>query len=100
MKKTKFLFVILIVMLICCPYSVARPYSIGYPSAEAAKNIPNSAYYPGILGTITTGASIPVLDEFVCNLMSACGMYPRGLANNGDGATVNLAEFSFGKISP
>jgi hypothetical protein len=39
-----------------------------------------------------------MLSEFVCNSMSACGMYPYGLGNNGDGATVNLGAFSFGRI--
>jgi hypothetical protein len=92
MKLAKPLFMILIVMLICCSYS------IGQPSSGIGKNISNSASSPGILGTISDGASVPMLGEFVCNSMSACGMYPYGLGNNGDGAIVNLGAFSLGRI--
>jgi len=51
------------------------------------------------IGIINNGASVyPVgkygasfwLREFVCNSMSACGMYPYGKSDNGDGAIVNL----------
>jgi len=92
MKHTRPIFMIFIVMLICCSYS------IGQPSSGIGKNISNNASAPGILGTISNGANVPMLSEFVCNSMSACGMYPYGLGNNGDGATVNLGAFSFGRI--
>ena len=92
MKHTRPIFMIFIVMLICCSYS------IGQPSSGIGKNISNNASAPGILGTISNGANVPMLSEFVCNSMSACGMYQYGLSNNGDGATVNLGAFSFGTI--
>ena len=92
MKHTRPIFMIFIVMLICCSYS------IGQPSSGIGKNISNNASAPGILGTISNGANVPMLREFVCNSMSACGMYQYGLSNNGDGATVNLGAFSFGTI--
>ena len=98
MKHTRPIFMIFIVMLICCSYSIAHPYSIGQPSSTIGKNISNNASAPGILGTITNCANVPILGEFVCNSMSACGMYPYGLGNNGDGATVNLGAFSLGTI--
>jgi len=98
MKLTRLIFVIFIVMLVCCSYSIARPYSIGYPSSGTGMGASNNALAPGIIGSISTGASYPVFGEFVCNLMCACGMYPLGLGNNGDGATVNLGAFSFGKV--
>ena len=98
MKLRKPLFIIGILMLVFCSYSIARPYSIGYPSGGIENNTPNTSLAPGIIGSIGAGASMPVLEEFVCNLMSACGMYPLGLGNNGDGATVNLGAFSFGKV--
>ncbi len=98
MKLITTLFMVLILMMVCCSYSIARPYSIGHPSSGIGNNIPNTTPAPGIIGSIGTGASMPMLGEFVCNLMSACGMYPLGLGNNGDGATVNLGAFSFGKV--
>jgi hypothetical protein len=98
MKLTRLISVIFIVMLVFCSYSIARPYSIGYPSSGTGLSASNSALAPGIIGSISTGASYPVFGEFVCNLMSACGMYPLGLGDNGDGATVNLGAFSFGKV--
>jgi hypothetical protein len=98
MKQTKPILMIFVVMLICCSYSIAHPYSIGYPSSGIGNDISNTALAPGIIGTISNGANLPVFGEFVCNLMSACGMYPLGLGNNGDGATVNLGAFSFGKV--
>ena len=72
--------------------------SIGQPSGGAAEGISSSPSQPGIIGSIYSGATVPKKDKFVCNLMSACGMYPLGLGNNGDGATANLAAFSFGKV--
>jgi hypothetical protein len=98
MKLTRPIIMIFIVMLICCSYSIAHPYSIGQTSSGIGKNIPNNAPAPGILGSISNGANVPMLGEFVCNLMSACGMYPLGLGNNGDGAIVNLGAFNFGKV--
>lgn len=88
----------LIVMLVCCSYSIARPYSIGYPSSGTGTGTSNNPSAPGFVGSISTGASFPVYDEFVCNLMCACGMYALGLGDNGDGATANLAAFGFGKV--
>ncbi|OPY54120.1 MAG: hypothetical protein A4E49_01165 [Methanosaeta sp. PtaU1.Bin112] len=98
MKLIKPIFMALILIMVCCSYSIAHPYSIGHPSSEIGNTTLNTVPAPGIIGSIGTGASIPVLREFVCNLMSACGMYPLGLGNNGDGATVNLGAFSFGKV--
>ncbi|NLH20912.1 MAG: tetratricopeptide repeat protein [Methanothrix sp.] len=72
--------------------------SIGQLSGGAAEGISSSPSQPGIIGSIYSGANVPKKDKFVCNLMSACGMYPLGLGNNGDGATANLAAFSFGKV--
>ena len=72
--------------------------SIEQPASRTAKAISSSPSQPGIIGTIYSGANIPKKDKFVCNLMSACGMYPLGLGNNGDGTTANLAAFSFGKV--
>ena len=72
--------------------------SIEQPASRTAKGISSSPSQPGIIGTIYSGANIPKKDKFVCNLMSACGMYPLGLGNNGDGTTANLAAFSFGKV--
>jgi hypothetical protein len=92
MKHAKPIFMILIAMLICCSYS------IGQPSSGIGKSSINSGYASGVIGTITDGSSVPMLREFVCNLMSACGMYPYGLGNNGNGEIVNLAAFNLGGV--
>ncbi len=81
-------------------------------------NQPVDNFRPGILGIINNGASVyPAgyvsnakvylggitganiwLREFVCNSMSACGMYDAARAN--DGAIVNLGGFKRGATVP
>ena len=73
--------------------------AIVQPSMEIGKGISSTPSQPGFIGTIYSGANVPKKDKFVCNLMSACGMYPRGLGNNGDGATANLGAFNLGRIN-
>jgi hypothetical protein len=111
MKHVKPIFMIFIVVLICCSYS------IGQTSNGIGKNISNSVSRSGILGMINDGASVhPVGDvsnakaypdrikttvtisrrEFICNLISSCGMYPYGISNNDDGAIVNLGRVTSG----
>ncbi|MGD0954364.1 MAG: hypothetical protein ABR985_18560 [Methanotrichaceae archaeon] len=115
MKQTKPISMIFIVVLICCSCS------IGQPSNGIGKNISNSVPSPGILGIINNGASVyPVGDvsnakaytdgiktgayisrrEFICNLISSCGIYPYGKSNNGDGAMVNLGGVKSGATVP
>jgi hypothetical protein len=111
MKQAKTISMIFIMVLICCSYS------IGQTSNGIGKNISNSVPRPGILGIINNGASVyPVGDvsnakaytdgiktgayisrrEFICNLISSCGMYPYGKSNNGDGAIANLGKVTSG----
>jgi hypothetical protein len=98
MKLAKTIFMVLIMMLICCSYSIGQSSSgIGIKGNVGAAPI----------GIINNGASVyPVgeygasvysvseyggsywLHEFVCNSMSACGMYDPARAS--DGAVVNL----------
>jgi len=98
MKLAKTIFMVLIMMLICCSYSIGQSSSgIGIKGNVGTAPI----------GLINNGASVypvgeygasvyPVseyggsywLREFVCNSMSACGMYDKGGAS--DGAIVNL----------
>jgi len=88
MKLAKTIFMVLIMMLICCSYSIGQSSSgIGIKGNVGAAPI----------GIINNGASVyPVgeygasfwLREFVCNSMSACGMYDPARAS--DGAIVNL----------
>ena len=73
--------------------------AIGQPSMEIGKGISSTPSQPGFIGTIYSGANVPKKDKFVCNLMSACGMYPLGLGNNGDGAIANLGAFNLGRIN-
>jgi hypothetical protein len=82
----------------------------GLATMENWLNQPVNNFRPGILGIINNGASVyPAGEvsnakvylggitganiwrrEFICNSMSACGMYPYGKSDNGDGAIVNL----------
>jgi hypothetical protein len=112
MKHAKPMSMIFIMALIFCSYSVGQPSSgIGVKGT-----ISNGV--PGILGIINNGASVyPASEvsnakvylggitganiwrrEFVCNSMSACGMYDAARAN--DGAIVNLGGFKRGATVP
>ena len=115
MKHAKPISMIFIMILICCSYSIGQtPNGIG-------KNISNSVLSPGILGMVNDGASVyPVGDvsnakaytdgikttviisrrEFICNLISSCGIYPYGKSNNGNGAIVNLGGVKSGATVP
>jgi hypothetical protein len=115
MKHAKPISMIFIMILICCSYSSGQtPNGIG-------KNSSNSVLRPGILGMINDGASVhPVGDvsnakaypdgikttviisrrEFICNLISSCGIYPYGKSNNGNGAIVNLGGVKSGATVP
>jgi hypothetical protein len=115
MKQAKPIFMIFIIVLICCSCS------IGQSSSGIGKNISNSVSRTGILGMINDGASVhPVGEvsnakaypdgirttviisrrEFICNLISSCGIYPYGKSNNGDGAIVNLGGVRSGATVP
>jgi hypothetical protein len=103
MKHAKPIFMIFIMALICCSYS------IGQPSSGIGVKGTTSNGVPGILGIINTGASVyPAGEvgnakvylggitganiwraEFVCNSMSACGMYDKAWAS--DGAIVGIS---------
>lgn len=115
MKQAKPISTIFIIVLICCSCS------IGQSTGGIEKNISNSVPRTGILGMINDGASVhPIGDvsnakaypegvrttvvisrrEFICNLISSCGIYPYGKTNNGDGAIVNLGGVSSGATVP
>ena len=103
MKQAKTIFMFLIMILICCSYSIgqssagigikgnagAAPIGIinngasVYPVGEYGASV-----YP--VGIVNNGAnaSLP-LWEFQCNLISSCGIYPLG-RHVTDGAIVNL----------
>ena len=104
MKEAKSILLAFIVMLICCSYSLAQP-----PIVIGVGGI--SGGVPGTIGMISDGAGVfpaygisngmaglagnlpvhnIVLREFVCNSMSACGLYSLGKTDNTDGAKVFL----------
>lgn len=109
MKQTKPIILVLVIALICCSNSFGQ-------SVSGIGESTNSPSRPGILGTIRDGSSVyPVGDlsnakaypgritsvnnsrlEFICNLISSCGLYPYGKGNNGDGAIVNLGGVTSG----
>jgi hypothetical protein len=80
MKQAKTIFMVLIMILICCSYSIAQSSSgIGIKGNIGAAP----------LGIINNGAntSLP-LWEFQCNLISSCGIYNAAKVTSG--AIVNL----------
>jgi hypothetical protein len=113
MKQEKTIFVVLIVILICCSFSTGQPSNgigiNGNVGAVPIGLISNGAHvFPN--GEVNSGAksylnadngantSLP-LREFQCHLMSACGIYdPAKVSNDaivnigavGSGAIVNL----------
>jgi len=76
MKQAKLIFMVLVVMLFCCSYSIGQSSSgIGGASPLIGNNGVSSVYLVGV-------------QDFVCNLISSCGMYDP--ARVSDGAIVNL----------
>lgn len=121
MRQAKTIFMVLIVISICCSYSIGQPSSgigikgnvgaapIGiinsgagvYPVGEYGANAyPIGEYgasvYP--VGTVHDGAnsSLP-LREFQCNLISSCGIFALG-KHVTDDAIVNLGGVRSGAI--
>jgi hypothetical protein len=93
MKQAKTVFIAVVVMLICCSYSIGQLSSgIGVKGNVGAS--PNGMVDSGTHAypVVKYGASVPMLREFVCNSMSACGMYDP--AHVSDGAIVNLGGVS------
>ena len=103
MKQAKTIFMVLIMILICCSYSIGQSSSgigiKGNIGATPLGIINNGAkVYPvGEVGNgakvyhggIKTGANISLpLREFQCNLISSCGIY--NAAKVSSGAIVNL----------
>ncbi len=115
MRKAKPIIMIFIMMLICCSSSFGQaPIVIG-----SSGLVPNGV--PGTIGIINDGAGVfpageisngmaylsgtrpslnITLNEFVCNSMSACGLYPLGLADNNDGAMVDIGGVTSGATLP
>jgi hypothetical protein len=105
MKKAKAIIIVFITVLVCCSYSIGqspswnsapRPGIQGIindgASVYPVGDVSNAKAYPDV---IKTGASISRL-EFICNLISSCGIYPYGKNDNGDGAIANLGEVTSG----
>jgi hypothetical protein len=103
MKQAKTIFMVLIMILICCSYSIGQSSSgigirgnIGAAPIGIINNGANvypvgeygASVYP--VGTVNNGANISLpLREFQCNLISSCGIY--NAAKVSSGAIVNLA---------
>lgn len=59
-------------------------------------DVSNAMAYPaGIRTTVSISRR-----EFICNLISSCGIYPYGKTNNGDGAIVNIGGVWSGATIP
>ena len=91
MKPTKTILMVLITILICCSYSIGQSSSgigiKGNIGAVPLGIINNGAnVYP--IGEYGANTSLP-LREFLCNLISSCGIYNPARVNSG--AIVNLA---------
>ena len=99
MKLAKTIFMVLIMILICCSYSIGQSSSgieikgntgatpIGIIN-NGAKVYPVGEYGASVYPVGEYGANVSMLREFVCNSMSACGMYDAARVSNG--AIVNL----------
>ena len=118
MKKAKPIFMILVMTLICCPYSFGQS-SIGIGARGLISN-----GVPGTIGIINDGASVGdinpageisnanvylggtkpglnlTLREFVCVTMASCGIYPPGIVNNCDGAMAYIGGVKSGATVP
>ena len=90
MKHAKSIFMILIMMLLCCSCST------GQLSSGKVGTIPLGSINKGVNFNPFGGASVWAPHEFVCNSMSACGIYDPAQAN--DGATVCFEGVSRVKI--
>lgn len=89
MKQAKTIFMVLIMILICCSYSIGQSSSgIGIKGNIGAAPIGIINNGASVYPVGEYGASVPILQEFVCNSMSACGMYDPGRVS--DGAIVDL----------
>jgi len=117
MKMTKSIIMIYLMLLICCSYSFGQePIGIGVRGLTSSV-VPvtigmiggGAGTFPVSAGGISNanvylGGTRPSLNithnEFVCNSMSACGMYPNGLADNSDGAMVDIGGVRSGATVP
>jgi hypothetical protein len=99
MKPAKTIFMVLIMILICCSYSIGQSSSgIGIKGNIGATPIgiinnganvyPVGEYGASVYPVGEYGANVSMLREFVCNSMSACGIYDTARVSNG--AIVNL----------
>jgi hypothetical protein len=101
MKLAKTIFMVLIMILICCSYSIGQSSSgigikgnIGAATLGIINNGANvypiggygASVYP--VGEYGANTSLP-LREFQCNLISSCGIYNPAKVSSG--AIVNLA---------
>lgn len=118
LNNAKPLIMIFIMMSICCSCSVGQ---LGQSSSGVGAGGSVSIGGMGGFGTIGDGAGvfpangisngmIPLgginiglniaLREFVCNSMSACGIYERGKIDNSDGAIAYTGGVSSGATVP
>ena len=94
MKHVKTIFMILIMILMCCSNSFGQSSSgIGIQGNVGAAPIgvinSGAKVYP--IGEHGAGISLP-LGKFVCNSMSACGIFDHAWVSNG--AIVNIGGAS------
>jgi hypothetical protein len=91
MKHAKLAFTILIVMLICCSYSIGQSPTSGV----------RASYYP--IGPVSSSGIVSLgamkIDpiyithmSFICDVMASCGLYPTGPGDLKTGASVYPAS--------
>jgi hypothetical protein len=92
MKQAKLIFTILIMMLICCSYSIGQS-----SSAVGVK----ASFYP--IGQVGSNKIVSIGDmkidpidisqlKFICDVMASCGLYPTGPGDLRTGAGVYPAS--------
>ncbi len=69
MKQAKLIFTFLVVMLICCSYSVGQsPFFVGHVGSSAVVSLGNMKVNPVYISQL----------NFICDIMASCGLYPTG----------------------
>jgi hypothetical protein len=78
MKQAKLVLTFMIVMFICCSYSIGQsPFFVGHVGSSGIVVLSNKNVYPVYISQL----------NFICDLMASCGRYPTGPGDIKTGAS-------------
>jgi hypothetical protein len=84
MKQAKLIFTFLIVMLICCSYSIGQsPFYVAHVGSSGIVSLGNMKVNPVYVSQL----------NFICDVMASCGLYPTGPGDIRTGASVYPASY-------